>query len=306
MYIGHATLLRRKVSEPAGALRKELRRPGIVLVPGVFNALLAMMAESMGFKAVYFSGAAFTASLGLPDIGLITMDEVARAVKYITDAVSIPVIVDIDTGYGEALNVARAVREMERAGAAAVQLEDQVLPKKCGHLAGKGLISSVEMAKKVRTAAEARQNSDFVIIARTDARGVTGFEDAIERAKLYLDVGADVIFPEALESEEEFREFSRRVRAPLLVNMTEFGKSPLIPARKLEEMGYKFVIYPVTMLRMMMASAREALSLIMQHGTQEALVPRMFTRKELYDLIGYHEYEEFDRKISQEVEGGQA
>lgn len=280
--------------------------PGIVLVPGVFNALLAMMAERMGFKAVYLSGAALTASLGLPDIGLITMEEVARVVRYITDAVSIPVIVDIDTGYGEALNVARAVREMEKAGAAAVQLEDQVLPKKCGHLKGKSLVPQSDMAKKVRMAAEARENSDFVIIARTDARGVTGFEDAVERARLYLEAGADVIFPEALESEEEFIEFAKRVRAPLLANMTEFGRSPLIPAKRLGEIGYKFVIYPVTLLRIMMATAREALSLIAQQGTQEALVPKMLTRKELYELIGYYEYEELDRRVSQEVEGRQA
>ncbi len=295
-------LFRKERGDGARALREELRRPGIVLVPGVFNALTALMAQNLGFRAVYVSGAAVTASVALPDLGLITMDEMVRTVKYIVDAVDIPVIVDIDTGYGEALNVMRAVREFEAVGAAGIQLEDQVLPKKCGHLSGKALIPPEEMAKKVKAAVEARRNPDFVIIARTDAVGVTGFEDAVERAKLYLEVGADVIFPEALRTEEEFREFAKRVKAPLLANMTEFGVSPLIPAKRLEEYGYKFVIFPVTALRVAMYAIREVFKTIMEEGTQAAWLNKMFTRKELYELIRYYDYEKLDSEIAKSVD----
>jgi methylisocitrate lyase len=295
-------LFRKERSDGAKALREELRRPGIVLVPGVFNALTALMAQNLGFKAVYVSGAAVTASMALPDLGLITMDEMVRTVKYIVDAVDIPVIVDIDTGYGEALNVMRAVREFETVGAAGIQLEDQVLPKKCGHLSGKALIPPEEMAKKIKAAVEARRNPDFVIIARTDAVGVTGFEDAVERAKLYLEVGADVIFPEALRTEEEFREFAKRVKAPLLANMTEFGVSPLIPAKRLEEYGYKFVIFPVTALRVAMYAIREVFKSIMEEGTQASWLDKMLTRKELYELIGYYDYEKLDYEIAKAVD----
>jgi len=296
-----AVILKRRERDSVKLLREELKKPGIVMVPGVFNALTAMLAEKMGFRAVYVSGAAVTASLGLPDLGIITLDEMVKIVSYICDSVDIPVIVDIDTGYGEALNVVRAVREFEKIGAAAVQIEDQVLPKKCGHLSGKQLTHPYEMARKIKAAAEARSNPDFVIIARTDARSVTGLEDAIRRAEMYLEAGADVIFPEALESEEEFAEFASRIKAPLLANMTEFGKSPLIEASKLESMGYKLVIYPVTLLRVAMYSMKKALSLLREKGGQRELVPEMFTRKELYELIGYHEYEEFDNKIFKEL-----
>ncbi|MEZ0249044.1 MAG: methylisocitrate lyase [Thermoproteus sp.] len=297
-----APLLKGEKKDVVAELRAELKRPGIVAVPGVYDVITALLVQSMGFKAAYVSGAAVTASLGLPDLGLITMDEMTRIVRYIASSVDIPLIVDIDTGYGEALNVVRAVVEFERAGAAGVQIEDQVLPKKCGHLSGKQVVPADEMAKKIKAAVEARRNPDFVIVARTDARGVTGFDDAVERAKLYLEVGADVIFPEALESEEEFAEFARRVRAPLLANMTEFGKSPLVPVKRLEEYGYKFVIYPVTLLRVALGAMREALRTIAESGTQEPLVQRMMTRRELYELIGYYDYEEFDKKIAEEVD----
>ncbi|MEM4578701.1 MAG: methylisocitrate lyase [Pyrobaculum sp.] len=295
-------LIKRERRRGAELLREELAKPGIVAVPGVFNAVSALLAQQLGFKAVYVSGAAVTASMALPDLGLITLDEMVKATKYIVDAVDIPVIVDIDTGYGEALNVMRAVREFESIGAAAVQIEDQVLPKKCGHLSGKALIPPEEMMKKIRAAIEARRNPDFVIIARTDAVGVTGFEDAVERAQLYLEAGADVIFPEALRSEEEFREFARRVKAPLLANMTEFGVSPLISAKKLEEYGYKFVIYPVTALRVALYFVREVYKSIRDQGTQAAWVDKMLTRRELYDLIKYYDYENIDNKIAREID----
>ena len=295
-------LIKRERRRGAELLREELAKPGIVAVPGVFNAVSALLAQQLGFKAVYVSGAAVTASMALPDLGLITLDEMVKATKYIVDAVDIPVVVDIDTGYGEALNVMRAVREFESIGAAAIQIEDQVLPKKCGHLSGKALIPPEEMMKKIRAAIEARRNPDFVIIARTDAVGVTGFEDAVERAKLYLEAGADVIFPEALRSEEEFREFARRVKAPLLANMTEFGVSPLISAKKLEEYGYKFVIYPVTALRVALYFVREVYKSIRDQGTQAAWVDKMLTRRELYDLIKYYDYENIDNKIAREID----
>lgn len=294
----------RKKVDTVRLLREELEKSGIIVVPGVFNPLSAMLVENMGFKAVYISGAAVTASLGLPDIGLITMDEMVRMVKYIADAVDVPVIVDADTGYGEAMNVVRAVREFEKAGAAAIQIEDQVLPKKCGHLAGKKLIDPFEMAKKIKAAVEARTDPDLVIIARTDARSVNGFEDAVKRAEIYIEAGADVIFPEALESEEEFKEFAKRVDAFLLANMTEFGKSPIISFKRLEEMGYKLVIYPVTLLRLAMATMKEGLITLIKDGSQEKMISRMFTRKELYDLIHYNEYEDFDKKIAGEIERG--
>ncbi|MBP1449668.1 MAG: methylisocitrate lyase [Thermoproteus sp.] len=297
-----APILKRERRDAVAELRRELGRPGIVVTPGVYDAISALLVQSMGFKAGYVSGAAVTATLGLPDLGIITMDEMVKTVSYIASAVDIPLIVDIDTGYGEALNVVRAVREFERAGAAGVQIEDQVLPKKCGHLSGKQVIPAEDMAKKIRAAVEARRNPDFVIVARTDARGVTGFEDAVERAKLYLEVGADVIFPEALESEEEFAEFAKRVKAPLLANMTEFGKSPLIPAKRLEEFGYKFVIFPVTLLRVALGAMREALQTIKEAGTQTPILQRMMTRRELYELIGYYDYEEFDKKIAEEAD----
>lgn len=298
-----APLLRAGGERPTKVLRDLLRGDGAVMVPGVFNAVTAMLAERMGFRALYLSGAALTASMGLPDLGLVTLDEVARAVTYIARAVSTPLIVDVDTGFGEALNVVRTVRELEAAGAAAVQIEDQVLPKKCGHLAGKQLVPAEDMAKKVRAAAEARRDPDFVIVARTDARGVTGLDDAVWRAQLYLEAGADVIFPEALESLDEFAEFARRVRAPLLANMTEFGRSPLIPAARLGELGYRLVIYPVTLLRVALGAMRRALRTLMEVGTQEPLLGEMMTRGELYELIAYHDYEEFDRRVSEEVDG---
>lgn len=295
-------LAKRDVPSGAKILRDELKRPGIVVVPGVFNALTALLAQDLGFKAVYVSGAAVTASMAMPDLGLITLDEMVRTTKYIVDAVSIPVIVDVDTGFGEALNVMRTVREFEAVGAAGIQIEDQVLPKKCGHLAGKSLIPPEEMAKKIRAAVEARKNPDFVIIARTDAVGVTGFEDAVERANLYLEAGADVIFPEALRSEEEFREFAKRVKAPLVANMTEFGVSPLLPARRLEEFGYKFVIFPVTALRVALYFIREVFKTLRDHGTQVEWIDKMMTRKELYELIKYYDYEKVDSKIANEID----
>lgn len=294
-------MLVRRIQDPREkhrALRRILERSKATPVIGVFSPLVALMAEEAGFEAIYLSGAALSASLALPDLGLITLNEVADAAKRISSATNLPLIVDADTGFGEALNVMRAVRELETAGASGIQLEDQVLPKKCGHLEGKRLISSDEMAAKIKAAVEARTDKNFVIIARTDARGVDGFEEAVRRARIYLEAGADVIFPEALQSEEEFKRFAEEVEAPLLANMTEFGKSPITPLSRLSDLGYRLVLYPVTLLRIAMAAVEEALKTLKQEGTQEQLIPRMQPRSRLYQLIRYHEYEELDKKLA--------
>ncbi len=287
---------------PRKSLRRLLERPGIIVAPGVYNPATALLAEKMGFDALYISGAALTGSLAMPDLGIITLEEVALLTRWIARVTTIPLIVDVDTGFGEAINVMRTVRLMEEVGAAAIQIEDQVLPKKCGHLKGKELIPAEDMAKKIRAAAEARSSGELLIIARTDARGVTGFEDAVERAKLYLEAGADIIFPEALTSLEEFREFARRVKAPLLANMTEFGKTPYITAKEFEEAGYKIVIFPVTTFRASMKASRDILEVIMKDGTQKNVLDKLMTRQEFYELIDYKAYEEVDSRVSRWVD----
>ena len=266
-----------------------------VAVPGVFNALVGRMAERLGFRAMYLSGAALSASMGLPDVGLVTLTEFVDEARRLTAASSLPLLCDADVGFGEALSVERTVRLFEGAGAAAVQLEDQLLPKRCGHLSGKQLVEPEAMAAKVRAAAAARRDPDFVIVARTDARGVHGFDDAVRRARLYREAGADVIFPEALESADEFAAFARAVPGPLLANMTEFGRSPNLDFAALAAMGYRLVLYPVTALRAALRAAEEALAEILTKGHQRDALPRMLTRKELYDLLDYAGYEERDR-----------
>ena len=273
-----------------------LRKADFLIIPGVFNPFTALLAEKVGFKAVYLSGAALTSSYGLPDLGIITLDEVAEMVRRIREVTDIPIIVDADTGFGEALNVYRAVKVLEKAGASAIQIEDQVLPKKCGHLEGKEVVPPKDMIAKIRAAVRARR--DALIIARTDARGVNGLQDAIERAKLYLEAGADVIFPEALESKEEFAIFAKEVKAPLLANMTEFGKTPLITASEFKEMGYKYVIFPVTIFRVAAKAMKEALEVLLREGTQKSLMDKMMTRKEQYEIINYYFYESLDKELA--------
>jgi methylisocitrate lyase len=274
---------------------REVIDGGPQMVPGAFNALAARMAERSGFAAIYVSGAARSAAMGMPDVGLLTLSEVAEQTRVITSAVSIPAIVDGDTGFGEALNVERTVRLLEAAGAGAVQLEDQRLPKRCGHLSGKDLVSSDEMVAKVRAAVNGRRTQNFLIVARTDARGVTGFDDAVARARQYRQAGADIIFPEALENMDEFKRFRQAVEGPLLANMTEFGKSPLVGFDELAAIGYSLVLYPVTLLRLAMRAVSEGLAEIRSSGTQGKLLDRMQTRQELYDILGYADYEQRDR-----------
>ncbi len=280
---------------PGASFRQVLEEGGLV-IPGVFNALVARLAERAGFKAVYQSGAALSASLAaLPDVGLVTQTEFAEQARYLTQAVSIPVISDADTGFGEPLSVERTIRVFEAAGLAGLHLEDQELPKRCGHLSGKSVVSTATMQAKIRAAVAARSDRDFVIIARTDARAVHGIDEALARAKAYLDAGADAIFPEALETPQEFARFAREVRAPLIANMTEFGKSPLLTARQLTEMGYKGVLFPVTMLRVAMKGVETALARLATEGTQLGFVDTMQTRAELYDLLGYTGFEARDQ-----------
>src|SRR5688572_26721068 len=236
-----------------GRMLRDIVAATAVQAPGAPNALIGRLIEEMGFSAMYVSGAAFSAGvLALPDIGLFTLTELAQQVHYLTSRVTVPVIVDADTGFGDTANVERTIAELERAGAAAIQLEDQQLPKRCGHLSGKSLVSTEAMCAKLRAATAARVDDDTVILARTDARGVDDFNSAVERAKRYIDAGADWIFPEALETREEFEAFAKAIDVPLVANMTEFGKSPLLDFDELAEMGYRVVLYPVTLLRVAM------------------------------------------------------
>jgi methylisocitrate lyase len=268
-------------------LRQLLKDPGIVLAPGAHDAFTARLIEQAGFSACYMTGAGTVAALlGLPDVGLITMTEMVLNARYIARAVSIPLISDADTGYGNAVNVMRTVREYEAAGVAGIHLEDQIFPKKCGHMEGKALVPLEEMAGKIRAACEAREDPDFVIIARTDSRAVEGVEGAVRRARAYAEAGADVIFPEAPQSREELAYFAREVRAPLLANMTEFGKTPLVPAAELERMGYRLVIYPASALRVAHRAMQELFVQIKRTGSQEACLDRMAHRQELYELVG--------------------
>jgi methylisocitrate lyase len=261
---------------------------GCVAMPGAFNAATARLIERAGFDAVYVSGAGLAnATAGVPDIGLLGLEEVARLAGYIAGAVTIPAIVDADTGFGAAQNVARTVQEIEKVGLAGLHLEDQVFPKRCGHVAGKALITAEEMSDKLRAAVRARRDPEFLLIARTDARSVEGLDASIERALAYVEAGADAIFPEALESAMEFKEFARRVKVPLLANMTEFGRSPLLSVRQLAAMGYRMVIFPQTAFRIAMHAEEQALRELARRGTQRSLLPRMQTRQKLYELLDY-------------------
>jgi methylisocitrate lyase len=262
----------------------------------VFCPLVAKLAERIGFHAVYLSGGALSAAAGVPDIGLLSLPEFVDEARQITAATSLPLISDADTGFGEALNVERTVHLFEAAGVAGIHLEDQHMPKRCGHLSGKSLVEPEAMAAKVRAAVAARRDADFVVIARTDARGVAGFEDAVRRARLYVEAGADVIFPEALESADEFARFAREVPAPLLANMTEFGKGPSLDVPTLGALGYKLVLFPLTAFRAALKAAEETLADLHRAGHQRASVPRMMTRAELYDRLGYTGYEARDRE----------
>jgi methylisocitrate lyase len=281
---------------------RELIARGTVVLPGAFNALTAMQIERAGFDAVYVSGAGIAAARGLPDIGLLSMAEVVDDAGAIAQAVAIPALADADTGYGPPLSVMRTVQAFEQAGLAGLHLEDQESPKKCGHLPDKRLVSVATMAQKVGAAVDARRDRDFLIIARTDARAVEGLDGAVKRARAYVAAGADAIFPEALESAEEFKAFAQALKkdgltVPLVANMTEFGKTPYLTAKEFEALGYRLVLFPVTALRVAAKAIESMLKELKSLGTQQRSLDKMQVRQELYDLLRYLEYEKRDDDI---------
>lgn len=284
---------------PGARLRALLARPGIVPMPGAHNGMAALQARDAGFDALYLSGAAMSASMGLPDLGIITIDDVCFFIRQVARA-GLPVLVDGDTGYGEALNVMQMVRAFEAAGAAAVHIEDQQLPKKCGHLNDKRLVSADDMVLKVAAARKAA--TDLVVVARTDAVASEGLSAAIARAERYVAAGAEVVFPEALTTPAMFREFAAALPGvPLLANMTEFGRTPMLSAAEFEELGYKVVIWPVTSLRMANKAQAELYATLRAAGSAQALLPRMQTRAELYATIDLEAYEALDAAIVRTV-----
>ena len=286
--------------EPAGQrFRSLLDRPGILRMPGAHNGLAAHQARNAGFEALYLSGAAMSASMGLPDLGVITIEDVCFFIRQVARASGLPLLVDGDTGHGEALNVMHMVRSFEDAGAAAMHVEDQILPKKCGHLNDKRLASADDMAAKIAAAVRARRH--LFIIARTDAAASEGMDGAVARAEKYHAAGADAIFPEALTSEDMFREFARRVKAPLIANMTEFGRTPFFTADEFEAMGYRMVIWPVSALRVAARAQRDLYETLRRDGSTQAMLPAMLTRAELYETIGYAEFESLDASIAASV-----
>ncbi|RYH00077.1 MAG: methylisocitrate lyase [Alphaproteobacteria bacterium] len=285
-------------TSPAGErLRQLLSKPAIVRMPGAHNGLAALQAKQAGFQALYLSGAAMSASMGLPDLGILTLEDVLFFTRQIVRASGLPLLVDADTGFGEALNVMHTVRSLEDAGAAAIQIEDQVLPKKCGHLNDKKLAPAQDMAARVAAAARARRS--LLILARTDAVAEEGIDRAIDRARLYVEAGADAIFPEALTTEAMFAEFSEAMRGvPLLANMTEFGRSPPMTAEGLETLGYRMVIWPVSSLRVANHAQQKLYKDLALAGTTENMLSRMQTRAELYETISLDAYEALDTSIA--------
>lgn len=288
-------------AEAAGQrFRTRMERAGILQIPGTHNGMAALQAKAAGFEALYLSGAAMTASMGLPDLGIITVDEVAFFIRQVARASGLPVLVDGDTGYGEALNVMHMVRTFEDAGAAAVHIEDQLLPKKCGHLNDKKLADTHDMAAKVAAAAKARRH--LYLIARTDAAASEGVDGAVARAKLYMEAGADAIFPEALTTAEMFKEFAARMPGvPRLANMTEFGKTPFFTASEFESMGYRMVIWPVSSLRVANKAQQKLYATLRRDGSAKTMLGDMQTRAELYEFIGLKDFEALDASIVQTI-----
>lgn len=267
---------------------RELLDQGVVAMPGAYNALSARLIERAGFDAMYLSGAVLANSVGgLPDVGMMTLTQARDHADHIARATTLPILMDADTGYGGADNAAHCVRILESIGVSAIHLEDQEFPKRCGHLDGKKLVPADEFCVKIRAAVDAKTSKDFVVLARTDARSVAGYDEAVRRAKMYLDAGADGIFPEALEGKEEFARFAKDVGGLLLANCTEFGKSPLLTVDEFGELGYRIVIFPVTLQRITAKATERALAILSKDGTQKSLIDDMQTRQELYDLLGY-------------------
>ncbi|MEY5041852.1 MAG: methylisocitrate lyase [Bacteroidota bacterium] len=277
--------------------RAQLQSGKLLQFPGAYYPIVAQLIEQTGFDGVYVSGAVMANSLGLPDIGLTTLSEVVQQSLNIAKITSLPTILDIDTGFGETMNVVRTIQELDYLGLAGCHIEDQVNPKRCGHLDNKQLVPKDEMIKKINAASRAKLDSNFLLIARTDARGVEGLDAAIDRAKAYVDAGADMIFPEALANEQEFELFRKAIDVPLLANMTEFGKSKLLNTQQLENLGYNLVIYPVTTQRLALFAVELGLQTIKNEGSQESLLNQMQTRKRLYEVLNYEKYNDLDAGI---------
>ena len=288
---------RRSPAQKRADFRAALKSGKLLRFPGAFSPLVSMLIERQGFEGVYISGAVLANDLGLPDVGLTTLSEVSQRGRQIARATELPAIIDADTGFGEPMNAARTVQELEDLGLCGCHFEDQQNPKRCGHLDGKSLVPASDMVKKIRAASTARRDANFVIIARTDARASEGLDGAITRAKAYVDAGADMIFPEALTDQKEFEHFRKAVNVPLLANMTEFGKSKLLTTTQLSNIGVNVVIYPVTSLRLAMKAVEDGLSILKREGTQESRLNEMQTRAELYELLRYKDYEGFDKDV---------
>ncbi len=289
--------LRNNINLGPAFLREQIKK-GIISVPGVYSGMSAIIAERVGFRAAYLSGSGVAGMMGLPDLAMTTLDEVSLEARRITSISKLPLIVDCDTGFGETINVSRTIRVMESAGVSAIHLEDQVLPKKCGHLSGKEVIPVEDMKNKIKAAVQARMDGDFLIIARTDSRAVNGLDDAIERAREYISAGAECIFPEAMQSIEEFAEFRKKINSYLLANMTEFGKSPLLSISELEKLGYNMVIFPLTAFRGILKTTENIYGNLMKSGTQTGFINEIMSREHFYDLIGYQEYEAEDSSLA--------
>jgi len=284
-------------TEKRAEFRKTLASGKLMQFPGAHAPLVALLIQEKGFDGVYISGAALSADLGLPDIGLTTLSEVVNRGRQIVRVTDLPSMIDIDTGFGEVMNAARTIQEIEEAGIAGCHIEDQLNPKRCGHLDNKIIVSRDEMVQKIRAAADAKRDPNFLLMARTDAKASEGMEAAIDRAKAYVDAGADAIFPEAMNSGADFERFRKEFDVPLLANLTEFGKTPLLTTTQLEDLGYNMVIYPVTTMRLAMAAVEEGLDTLKQAGTQANSVGKMMTRQRLYDVIQYEDYNQFDKNL---------
>jgi len=283
---------------PRQTLKQFLKRDKLLVAPGCFDGLSARLVQEAGFETAYLSGGAVARSMGIPDIGLVTMSESIERAAQVISAIKIPIIADADTGYGNAVNLVRTVREFERAGVAAIHIEDQITPKRCGHLDGKEVISLGEMTQKLQAALAARSDPDFCIIARTDARGVNGFDDAIERGQAFAKLGVDAIFVEAPQSEEELEEIPRRIpNIPLLVNVFKGGKTPMLPVERLEKMGYRIAIYPSETQRAAIHAMRNALSTLKREGTTESIDAALTTFKERDQVVDLDGWQKIEKKF---------
>ena len=284
-------------AEKKSEFAKKLRSGKLLRFPGAYNPLVAKLIEQIGYDGIYVSGGVMANDLGFPDIGLTTLNDVANRSHQIARVTNLPTIIDIDTGFGEAMNVSRTIQTIETLGISGCHIEDQTNPKRCGHLDNKELVSTQDMVKKIKAATDARVDKNFLIIARTDANAVEGLDKTIGRCKAYVDAGADMIFPEAMKDENEFETMRKELSCYLLANMTEFGKSKLLTKKVLENLGYNLVIYPVTTQRLAMKNVEDGLRQIFEEGHQNNVIDKMQTRKRLYEIVDYEKYGEFDQSI---------